>query len=1194
MYGKKTISRAALALAASAALVPFGQGSAAATGYAAATGRATASTLTTAAVPAPVPGPAAVVPASTLALPQADTLLTAGGTGFLHLRGSSYQWTPYGGGNSTTLTGLAAPLRPYATLGGWLGEGSDVVAQKTGTGNGSILLRDMAHGGTTTSVALPTGQLYQGTYGSTVLTRTVGTAPVLHLLRAAADGSTTDLTVSGLTGVISFGAVIQGDATGVAVQYQDKQGFHLAVVDLASGAATSVPGVMAAFQSLAQIVVTPTALVVQPVPQQSGVEVYDRADLTEAPQSVSGPSDPNGKTLAFALVGSQVLGLTGTSSGTGYAVSAQPVDGGTGSTLLGYAFPEILPTPDGGALVAGATDAAAYGSGGFAYYRVPPVTGDGAPALDPTADVVPVNATTAGLSLSRGTLTVVDNSADQGSLRSSYEALYSRALTLNTATPTVGPRQPGSLLDSVGNCGTAYSCSAQLIGTGDGLPVVKDFGRPVKVESLSGFNELDQGAANLLDADGRYVAFPGGSGVTLGDFDQPKNTNYATPPPLSVPGTVGAVWSGRFWVGGGDGSLVGVFDGASQGQVATFDTGAPCTLHDLQVVGRWVYWDCDDHTAGIYDWTTRTGFTLPSTGHGYDDALLGDGFLVYHDATAGQLVLADVHTGALTSTQDLTALGGGTSGPDRRVDWTVDRYTGAVAWLAADGTVHAEQTGVPASAPAVPSTTPPKVAVPAWLFPVENSKETKTGQGATRTCTGILISPSRLLTGADCFTGRTSADTWWVPDPKTHAPSGGGTGDPYRTAPQYNAATRQDDLAVHVENRGGSLPSSTAPAALATTADSKLYRAGQAATFYSWTAADSNFWAPRAPHAEPAVVRSAADCAKLLGHAVPAGMLCTSPGAGAVVTGSQRCLGDDGGALVAGGKLIGVGATAEGGCSAPGVRLYTSVAAQHSLIGGWARDIYPNSALDGAVSAVASDGLIYATCGNWMKQCLGGETGNAFADNQFNLVLQPGDLNGDGWGDLILRTNSGHLYDDTGYHDGAHSDLTKDAKTSLGTGWNAYNLILAPGDVNGDGLPDLLARAKSGALYLYPGNGHGTFGARKYISAGWNAYTIAAHGDFSGDGITDLLVRDAHGVLWRRNGNGHGGFTAKAVRIGSGWAPYTSLVAVGDQDGQGHNQLIGRLSNGQIYRWTDNGKGGLSAKRVALGGNSELRKARLN
>lgn len=40
-----------------------------------------------------------------------------------------------------------------------------------------------------------------------------------------------------------------------------------------------------------------------------------------------------------------------------------------------------------------------------------------------------------------------------------------------------------------------------------------------------------------------------------------------------------------------------------------------------------------------------------------------------------------------------------------------------------------------------------------------------------------------------------------------------------------------------------------------------------------------------------------------------------------------------------------------------------------------------------------------------------------------------------------------------------------------GTGWQIYNKVITPGDVTGDGRPDLLARTYGGELYLYEGTG---------------------------------------------------------------------------------------------------------------------------
>ena len=54
---------------------------------------------------------------------------------------------------------------------------------------------------------------------------------------------------------------------------------------------------------------------------------------------------------------------------------------------------------------------------------------------------------------------------------------------------------------------------------------------------------------------------------------------------------------------------------------------------------------------------------------------------------------------------------------------------------------------------------------------------------------------------------------------------------------------------------------------------------------------------------------------------------------------------------------------------------------------------------------------------------------------------------------------------------------------SLGADPAAYDWVVGPGDVNGDGRADLITRDSAGSLWLLPGKDKG-FGARRLIGSG--------------------------------------------------------------------------------------------------------------
>ncbi|NEN04939.1 hypothetical protein G3T36_03550 [Diaminobutyricibacter tongyongensis] len=193
------------------------------------------------------------------------------------------------------------------------------------------------------------------------------------------------------------------------------------------------------------------------------------------------------------------------------------------------------------------------------------------------------------------------------------------------------------------------------------------------------------------------------------------------------------------------------------------------------------------------------------------------------------------------------------------------------------------------------------------------------------------------------------------------------------------------------------------------------------------------------------------------------------------------------------------------------------------------------------------------------------------------------DYSGDGHPDVLARTAAGALLS---YHGNGAGGWSTPASGQVGSGWGGLTAIVAPGDFNNDGIPDVITRDTTGALRLYPGNGSGGWGASLRIGAGWNGLnTIVGVGDFNADGNADLVARDASGRLWLYPGNGKGGFLPSKV-IGWGWSAMTAIIGAGDFNGDGYPDLLARDSTGVLWLYAHTPIGWKTRVQVGSGWNA--------
>jgi hypothetical protein len=194
-------------------------------------------------------------------------------------------------------------------------------------------------------------------------------------------------------------------------------------------------------------------------------------------------------------------------------------------------------------------------------------------------------------------------------------------------------------------------------------------------------------------------------------------------------------------------------------------------------------------------------------------------------------------------------------------------------------------------------------------------------------------------------------------------------------------------------------------------------------------------------------------------------------------------------------------------------------------------------------------------------------------------VVAPGDITGDGKGDLMYIDQGGRLY----LRNGLGGHQFGGALQQIGWGWVGWKAIPC-GDLNGDGKTDLLGiNDATGKLFFYPGLGNGLFGAKKQVGWGWSGWNLYSAGDLNGDGKNDILGIRPDGYLFFYPGRGDGTFGSKK-HVGQGWNGFT-MAGGADLNGDRVADIVGREdSSGTLYYYKGLGQGGFAwRQQIATG-----------
>lgn len=177
------------------------------------------------------------------------------------------------------------------------------------------------------------------------------------------------------------------------------------------------------------------------------------------------------------------------------------------------------------------------------------------------------------------------------------------------------------------------------------------------------------------------------------------------------------------------------------------------------------------------------------------------------------------------------------------------------------------------------------------------------------------------------------------------------------------------------------------------------------------------------------------------------------------------------------------------------------------------------------------------------------DTGRVLKDA--NRIMNVGDWNRDGYGDVITRSAGGVLLLRPGNGAGKLG-----ASVKLSSSFKKVTLLTAVGDMTGDGWPDLMGQL-NGKMRIWPGRGAQSLGPSYVAHSKISASRQIGIGRWDADGAPDTLVRRGK-YLRYYSGNGPGGLTTEKSAGSADLSPYDWVLGISDVGLTGHADVVVR------------------------------------